>query len=182
MTEKQNFWQTFPGVIAGIATILTAVVGIMSVVGRGGDDAPESASPTATATTTSSPTSGSSSSGSGSSGSVAPKLVVAPKSLDFGQLGSGKTANQTVTVANSGNEYLVVDGAAIDGRDDVFSADASECLGDSTGIAPDDECEITVSFTPGSPGTFAGFLEIEHSGNDSPTRVSLSGEGRLLDL
>ena len=181
MTEKQNFWQTFPGIIAGIATILTAVVGILSVVNSGGNDAPET-SPTVTPTSTASPTSGSSSNSSGSSGSTAPRAVVAPKSLDFGQLGSGKSATQTVTVANGGNEYLVVDDATIEGRGDVFSVDAQDCLGEETGLAPEDECDVTVSFNPASPGTYAGFLEIEHSGNDSPTRVALQGEGRLLDL
>lgn len=186
MTDKKNFWQTVPGVITGLATILTAALGLIPIL-TGGDDSPEpqstqSASPTPTSS--SSPTSGSSSNGSGnsSSGSVAPKAVVAPKSLDFGEIGSGKTARQTVTVANSGNEYLVVDGASIDGRNDVFSVEAQDCLGNETGIAPDDECEVTVSFNPSSPGAFAGFLEIEHSGKDSPTRVALNGEGRLLGL
>jgi hypothetical protein len=182
MTEKKNFWQTAPGVITGLATILTAALGLIPIL-TGGDDSPQpqstqSASPTPTAS--SSPTS--SFSGNSSSGNVAPKAVVAPKSLDFGEIGSGKTARQTVTVANSGNEYLVVDGATIEGRTDAFSVEAQECLGEETGIAPDDECEVTVSFNPTSPGAFAGFLEIEHSGKDSPTRVSLNGDGLLLDL
>lgn len=186
MTEKKNFWQTVPGVITGLATILTASLGLIPIL-TGGDDNPQpqstqSASPTPTIS--SSPTSSSSSNGSGNSnsGNVAPKVVVAPKSLNFGKIGSGKTSSQTVTVANSGNEYLVVDGASIDGRNDVFSVEAEECLGEETGIAPDDECEVTVSFNPTSPGAFAGFLEIEHSGKDSPTRVALNGEGLLLDL
>lgn len=184
MTEKKNFWQTAPGVITGLATILTAALGVIPIV-TGGDDNPQPQSTqSASPTPTSSPTFSSSSSGSGNSnsGKVAPKVVVAPKSLDFGEIGSGKTAKGTVTVANSGNEYLVVDGATIDGRNDVFSVEAEECLGEDTGIAPDDECEVTVSFNPTSPGAFAGFLEIEHSGKDSPTRVALNGEGKLLDL
>lgn len=185
MTDKKNFWQTAPGVITGLATILTAALGLIPIV-TGGDDNPQpqstqSASPTPTAS--SSPTSRSSGgSGNSSSGNVSPKAVVAPKSLDFGEIGSGKAARQTVTVANSGNEYLVIDGASIDGRNDVFSVEAKECLSEETGIAPDDECEVTVSFSPTSPGAFAGFLEIEHSGKDSPTRVALNGEGLLLDL
>lgn len=183
MTEKKNFWQTAPGVITGLATILTAALGLIPIV-TGGDDNPQpqstqSASPTPTA----SPTSGSSGgSGNSNSDKAAPKAIVAPKSLDFGEIGSGKTARETVTVANSGNEYLVIDGASIDGRNDVFSVEAEECLGEETGIAPDDDCEVTVSFNPSSPGAFAGFLEIEHSGKDSPTRVALNGEGQLLDL
>jgi hypothetical protein len=184
MTDKKNFWQTAPGVITGLATILTAALGLIPIL-TGGDDNPQpqstqSASPTPT--TSSSPTSSLNSSGNSNSGNVAPKAVVAPKSLNFGEIGSGKTARQTVTVANSGNEYLVVDGASIEGRNDVFSVEAQECLGEETGIAPDDECEVTVSFNPTSPGAFAGFLDIEHSGKDSPTRVALNGEGLLLDL
>ena len=184
MTDKKNFWQTAPGVITGLATILTAALGLIPILTSGDDSPQPQSTQSASPTPTSSPTSSSSSGGSGNSnsGNVAPKAVVAPKSLDFGEIGSGKTAKQTVTVANSGNEYLVVDGASIDGRNDVFSVEAQECLGDKTGIAPDDECEVTVSFNPTSPGAFAGFLEIEHSGKDSPIRVALNGEGLLLDL
>lgn len=185
MTEKKNFWATIPGLITGLATILTAGVTLVSLLtGNGNDSQPQadqSPTPTTTASATSGTSGGSSGSSSGSS-NVAPRAVVAPKSLNFGDLGSGKTAKQTVTVANSGNEYLVVDGASVEGRNDVFSVEAQECLGEETGIAPEDECEITVAFTPSAPGAFAGILEIEHSGNDSPARVALNGEGRLLDL
>jgi hypothetical protein len=76
MTEKKNFWQTVPGVITGLATILTAALGLIPIL-TGGDENPQpqstqSASPTPT--TSSTPTSGSSSSSSGNSnsGNVAP--------------------------------------------------------------------------------------------------------------
>ena len=184
MTEKKNFWQTVPGVITGLATILTAALGLIPLVAGNGDEASPQPTQSATATPSDSAslTGGSSSSGtSNSSGNAAPKAVVAPKSLNFGQIGSGKTRELTVTVANSGDEYLVVDGVSISGRDDVFAAEGEECS-EETGIAPDDECEVTVTFTPAAPGAFAGFLEIEHSAKDSPTEVALNGEGLLLDL
>jgi hypothetical protein len=188
MTEKKNFWSTVPGVVTGLATILTATLGIVSLVRGNGNEAAspqptESASPTTSSTNgSSSGTGGRSSGGGGGSGTAAPRAVVAPKSLNFGQLGSGRSRELTVTVANSGDEYLVVDGVEISGRNDVFAAEGRECLQQRTGVAPDDDCEITVTFTPTAPGAFAGFLEIEHSANDSPARVALNGDGVLLDL
>ncbi|CAN5819709.1 hypothetical protein BH23ACT12_BH23ACT12_02040 [soil metagenome] len=179
MTEKKNFWQTAPGMITGLAAILTATVGLIPIL-TGGDDNPQPEATQSAGPTPSSPNSGGSS--SSSSGNVAPKAVVTPKSLDFGQVGSARTAKQTATVANSGNEYLVIDDVSIEGRNDVFSVEAEECLGEETGIAPGDKCEVTVSFRPTSPGSFAGVLEIEHSGSDSPSRVALNGEGTLLNL
>src|SRR5687768_15832763 len=109
MTEKKNFWQTVPGVITGLATILTAALGLIPILSGNGNEASPEPTPSATATPSESAslTSGSSSSNnSGNTGSSAPKAVVAPKSLDFGQIGSGKTRELTVTVANSGDEYL----------------------------------------------------------------------------
>jgi hypothetical protein len=185
MTEKKNFWATVPGVITGLATILTAALGLIPLLnGNGNEPAPQptqSASPTPSLSSTSGNSSGSSG-GSGNSGTAAPRAVVAPKSLNFGQIGSGKSRELTVTVANSGDEYLVVDGASISGRNDVFAAEGQDCLEQETGIAPDDECEIIVTFTPTAPGAFAGFLEIEHSAKGGPAQVALNGEGLLLDL
>lgn len=178
MSEKPSFWQTLPGVIAGIATILTAVVAILTVLpGNDSDSEPGDAeSPSPTATATSRPAGG-----TGGGGDVTPVAVVAPKSLDFGRLGASRTAEQSVTLANTGTEYLVVEEAEISGRTEVFSVDAGSCL-EATGIEPGSDCEITVTFTPGSPGSYAGSLDIEHSGPTSPTRVPLNGEGVLLEL
>lgn len=178
MTEKKSFWSTIPGVIAGIATILTAGVALISLIASNGDD-PQ---PQATETASPSATSAAGSFGGSGSGGNAPRAVIAPKSIDFGDLGSGRTASQTVTVTNSGSEYLVVEDAAVDSPAGAFSMDAEDCLAEQTGIAPDDECEIEVTFTPGSAGSFAGFLVIEHSAAGSPERIALNGQGQLLSL
>lgn len=183
MADKKSFWQTLPGVVTGIATILTAMLGLLSFFVGGEDDAEPRAtsSPTPTATATSSPT-GTSSRSSRPSEVSAPVAVVAPKAVEFGNAGLGKPIEQTVTIANSGTEYLVVEGAEITGRKDVFAVgDDEECLVE-TGIAPRSECRLTVVFTPTSAGSYAGFLEIEHSAEDSPSRVALNGEGVLLQL
>jgi hypothetical protein len=181
MTEKKNFWQTVPGVITGLATILTAVLALIPIF-NGGDTDPEpqageSPSPTPSETaTTSQP-----SSGSTGGTRIAPRAVIAPKVVEFGSVGTGRTGTQTVTIANTGNEYLVVESAEITGREDVFSVSADECL-EATGIEPEGECEITVTFNPTSPGSYAGFLQIEHSGDGSPERVALNAAAALLGL
>lgn len=180
MADKKSFWQTFPGVVTGIATILTATLGLLSLFLGGEDEPRATSSPTPTAT--SSPTEGTSSGTFRPSGVSAPVAVVAPKAVEFGDAGVGKPIEQTVTIANSGSEYLVVEGAEITGRKDVFAVgDDAECLV-ATGIAPQSDCQLTVIFTPTSAGSYAGFLEIEHSAEDSPSRVPLNGEGVLLKL
>jgi len=182
--QKRSFWSTLPGIITGLASILTAtvaLVGIFMNFGPGSNDngAEPGESPSPTATGTAFPR-GTGPGGTGTAGG-APQAVIAPRNIDFGRLGSGRTATDTVTVANSGSEFLVIERAAITGRDDLFSVDAAECLV-PTGIEPGSNCEIRVTFTPRSPGNYAGVLEITHSGPGSPNQVALTGEGALLGI
>lgn len=180
MADKKSFWQTFPGVVTGIATILTAMLGLLTFFLGGEDDEEPGATSSPTPTVTA--TAGTSSGSSRPSEVSAPVAVVAPKAVEFGNAGVGRQIEQTVTIANSGSEYLVVEGAEITGRKDVFAVgDDAECLVE-TGIAPQSDCQLTVIFTPTSAGSYAGFLEIEHSAEDSPSRVPLNGEGVLLQL
>lgn len=178
MTEKKSVWSSIPTLVAGIATILTATVALVSVIGgnRQAAEPQGEQSPTPTPTL-----SASGSTSPGPTGGVAPRAVIAPKSLDFGQLGTGKSSQQRVTVTNAGNEYLVIDEVTVSGRTDSFTADGQACS-DPTGIAPEDSCEITVTFSPRVTGSLAALMEVKHSGPTSPSTVALNGEGRLLDL
>lgn len=178
MTEKKSAWSSIPAVVAGIATILTATVALVSVIGgnRQAADPQVDQSPSPTPTP-----SASDSAFPVPTGGVAPRAVIAPKSLDFGQLGTGKSSQQKVSVTNTGNEYLVIDEVTVSGRTDSFTADAQECS-EPAGIAPEDTCEITVTFSPRVTGSLAASMEVKHSGNTSPGTVALNGEGRLLDL
>ncbi len=181
MTEKKSFWHTIPGVITGAATIITALLGLIPLLNSGpdGDRQPaESASGTPTASGTSTAANRGS---SGSATDSVPEALISPANVNFGRVGAGKTETQTVTVESSGSEYLVIEEAAISGRTEVFSAEADDCL-DETGIEPGSQCEITVTFRPTSPGSYAGILEIRHSAKGSPERVALNGEGALLEL
>lgn len=180
MSEKASFWQTFPGVLAAIATILTAGAAIISFA-TGMWDADES-SPEASPSPTelADPARPGQSSGSGELSR--PVAVIAPRTLDFGRLGIGRSSQMSVTVVNSGTEFLVVDEAELTGRSGMYSVDAEDCLSETSGIEPRSECEITVTFNPSAAGAYAGFLEIRHSAEGSPTQVALSGEGALLGL
>lgn len=161
--EKKSLWQTLPALIAGIATILTAVVALATLVlSNGGDRSPGS-------TDTPEPE------------ATQPRAVVSPRNVDFGRVAIGRSGTQAVTVANAGGVALTVDDIAVSGRTEVFSADGDGCLG-RLGIAAGSECQITVTFSPGSTGDVSGFLEIVHSGTGSPERVALSGQGALLGL
>ncbi|MEX2586826.1 MAG: choice-of-anchor D domain-containing protein, partial [Actinomycetota bacterium] len=179
VSEKPSFWATLPGVIAGLAAILTGAATIiaffMGGFGQNFGQPVEEPSPEQT--------SSSSTTGSGSSGSerIEPQAVIAPKSIDFGSVGTGDEARESVTVINSGNEYLVIDEASITGDEAAFSVEAADCLV-AGGIEPQAECEMVVTFNPPSQGSYAGVLQIEHSGPTSPNQVSLRGETRLLGL
>ncbi len=185
MSEKQSFWSTLPGIITSLAALLTGLATIIAFVmgGFGGLTTPPGEAPAAEETD--SPgrdgSSGSGSSGSSGSSNITPQAVIAPKSIDFGSVGVGNEAREPVTVVNSGNEFLVVDEASVTGDEAEFSVDAEDCLG-AGGIEPQDECEIFVTFKPSSQGSYAGVLQIEHSGPTSPNQVALKGETRLLGL
>lgn len=184
MSEKKSFWSTIPGVITGVATVLTAVLSLIPLMNniRGGDDATPEPTDSASASPTATSTSRANSRGSsGGSRDSAPRAVVTPKNVDFGRLGIGRTQTETVTIANTGTEYLVIEEATITGRTEVFSTEAESCL-EPTGIAPESECMLTVTFAPTAAGSFAGFLDIEHSADGSPERVALNGEAALLAL
>ena len=180
MSEKRNFWQTIPGLITGLATIATAALALVPLFTNGNDTPQPAGSPSPTSTA--SPTTRATGGGDTQQGvDSAPRALIAPKSIDFGRIATARTAAQTVTISNTGTEYLVVEDASVTGRTEVFSAEAQACL-EETGIAPDSECEVEVTFAPSAPGSYAGILEIEHSADGSPERVALNGEGALLGL
>lgn len=179
MSEKQSFWATLPGIITGLAAILTGGATIIAfVVGLGSDDEP-SADTAAPEAVTDSPASGRRGGGT----EIEPQAVIAPRTIDFGQVGRGEESQQTVTVANSGTGYLGVQEVEVSGQQDAFSVDAKDCLGEA-GVEPQGECDISVTFHPPSSGSHSAVVQIEHTGPTSPSQVSVSGEGsgRLLDL
>ncbi len=103
---------------------------------------------------------------------VAPVAAITPTFLTFAiQTAGTVSANQTVTVASTGNSQLTVSSVSITGE---FSQ-TNNCVGNmqsgTTG-------SIEVQFKPLAAGTLTGTLTIVHNAAGSPTTIALSGTGQ----
>src|SRR5690606_30929601 len=102
-----------------------------------------------------------------------PDAAVSPTELSFGGVTVGEQSSaQVVTVASIGDADLHVTSVTASGP---FSVDASDCTG--AAVAPDDECEISVTFTPVAAGAATGSVTITSDAAGSPHEVALSGTG-----
>ena len=104
-----------------------------------------------------------------------PGLAVSPNSLDFGNVSINHTAQQTLTLKNTGNADLSVTQTTISGTN---SSDFSILSGGgSFNLSPSQSRILTVQFSPKSSGSKQASLVIESNAPNSPDRVSLSGRG-----
>ncbi len=101
-------------------------------------------------------------------------------SMPFGSVNAGSSANQTVTITNSGTGNLLV--GAIGSSDPLaapFSLTNDTCSNQT--IAPSASCTVTVSFSPASTGAFADSFNIPS--NDpakSSITMTVSGTGSAV--
>jgi hypothetical protein len=99
-----------------------------------------------------------------------PVLNASPAGLSFAGTVVGSTsAAQTVTITNTGTTAATVSGVSVSG---AFSQ-TNNCAS----IAVNGSCTATVSFTPTAGGTSTGTLTVTSNANNSPTTVSLTGNG-----
>ena len=97
-------------------------------------------------------------------------LSASPGALSFPSEVVGTAApSQTVAVTNSGTSSATVSSVAVTGP----YTETNNC---ST-IAVNGSCTVTVGFTPTASGANPGTLTITSNANNSPTTVSLSGNG-----
>ncbi|MDP8986814.1 MAG: hypothetical protein M3N25_05045 [Actinomycetota bacterium] len=131
MAEKGSFWSTLPGVLTGIAGLVTAVVALVSLAasqgwigGGGGGGA-----------------------GPAGDGDTPVRLEVQPESLQFRAV-PGASREETVTVVNDGDAPVQLDEPRIEGADaDQFDVDGGACTGDA--LPAGRSCEIVVTFDGG---------------------------------
>ena len=107
----------------------------------------------------------------------APTASVSPATIAFGTQTVGTTTSaQTVTVTNTGNAALVVTAGGVTVTDSVdFLIGNDHCSGAT--LAAGAACTFTVSFKPGSVGTFTATVDIADNAAGSPQTVALSGSG-----
>ena len=142
-TRSKSFWSTIPGLITGLAGILTAVVGLGTLLIQigviGGDD--DDATTTNTKPGAPAPTRpGSSQADDGSDTATGPpKFTVAPDEL---KLTAGeKTEN--VTVSNTGTTAFTLSTELTGTGEDQFTVSKGTC---GSQVPKGGSCVLTVSF------------------------------------
>jgi len=109
------------------------------------------------------------------SGTVAaptPAVTATPSAVAFGtQTIGAPAATQTVTLANTGNVALTLNGIAVSGA--VTVTIASQTCGAT--LAVGGNCTVTLAFAPTTAGAVAATLAV--TSNAAPLQVSVSGTG-----
>lgn len=181
MSEKKSFWTTLPAILTGTATVIIAGLGVMSAISNSNNSADVPPQPVQSASPTPSASSSSSTSGAPPVFVDFPEADVTPESVDFGRQGMSDSSPQTITVNNPGASDLAVSGTELSGAGAArFKVTQDTCS--SEVVSPGASCEISVVFSPGSPGSYFATLELEHNAQDATSRIALSGEGVLLQL
>ena len=105
-----------------------------------------------------------------------PAVSLAPASLIFGsQTINTTSAPQTVTLTNTGGATLTLSSIGITGADvNDFAVEKNTC---GATLAPNDNCQISVTFTPATTGSLSAAVSITDDAPGSPQAVSLVGTG-----
>lgn len=148
--EKRSFWSSAPGIITGVAGLLSAtaaLVGLLVTFGViGGKDSSTKATSGATAGQAPNQPNGS----TGSTTAVTPTFSVSPKDLKLTLV----TREGKVTVSNTGETPLSVRPPVVSGSGAAqFAVKDLSCT--STDIGVGDTCQVAVTFSPGTADTEA---------------------------
>ncbi|HXH67166.1 MAG TPA: choice-of-anchor D domain-containing protein [Candidatus Limnocylindrales bacterium] len=103
---------------------------------------------------------------------VQPQISVIPSSVTFGNVTTGVTNSQTLTIRNPGTATLNVSQASI-----VGSGYTTSGLSLPLSVSPGGSYAFNVGFSPASAGTFSGSLTFISNTPNSPLVISLSGTG-----
>jgi PKD repeat protein len=103
-----------------------------------------------------------------------PNIVVSPLSIDFGNVTEKTNSDRKVNIANTGQAALTI-GAFLDSPN---SLDFSIVTGPPATLAPSQQTDVVVRYTPDAVGADAGALAINSNDPDMPQiTVPLSGSG-----
>jgi hypothetical protein len=196
--EKRNFWTTVPGIISGVAAIVTGLGVLIPLLLGAASKHPNknsasqsppgvtnttgSESPTSTAggtgsplPTDSSPSPATTSSGSGQSSSGAAGLTANSAILTF-----KGTSDQTVTISNPGSTSVTIDKVVITGSNAAAFTITSTTCGDGSTVDPSQSCQVSLHFTSPGLGSSTAALEVHyHPPQSSFTTIQLKGGGLL---
>lgn len=207
MADKKSFWSSVPGLVTGLAAIITGLVALISVftkingshnTSNNGAPSPPAAtsSPTPTptgVTTTSTPTmtdTASPSPGASPGVTTSPASPGAPAALtaspasglDFGSVGIGQTSPvRTVTITNAGGSPAVIQSVNPDGTNSSWFSIATSTCGNGAALQPQQTCQVGIQVKPSSVGSGTATLDVAYQGdNAQPLSVPLSVTGSIL--
>ncbi|KAA1171916.1 choice-of-anchor D domain-containing protein [Marinobacter salinexigens] len=108
-----------------------------------------------------------------------PRIAVNREAVAFGNVQAGLTEQDTITITNTGNAALGINGVSISGADSSAFMQTNSC---ST-IAPNEACDINVTYIPSGEGTQSATLSIASTDADTPNvDVALSGNSVLAPV
>jgi hypothetical protein len=106
-------------------------------------------------------------------------LRVTPSSIDFGSVQPGSRATESITLRNRGDPAAGDPDITV-GELSITGADSAAFVHDAAGgtaLPPGETTRAAVTFAPEAPGSRSATLRVPHSGVNSPTEVSLEGDG-----
>jgi hypothetical protein len=172
--EKRSFWSSAPGIITGLAGLLSAtaaLVGLLVTFGViGGKDSASKDSGAATEQTA--VDSGGS---TATTTAVTPTFTVDPTTVTLDQL---LAKEGKVVVKNTGDVPLSVQSPVLRGGDAAQFAAADVSCTDAK-IPVGDTCEMKVTFTPKANGRYSATLVISVTGTSKSAEVALRGSALL---
>ncbi|WP_242674443.1 choice-of-anchor D domain-containing protein [Marinobacter halodurans] len=108
-----------------------------------------------------------------------PAIAVAPEEVDFGDVQSGLTGEQSVTVSNEGGAALGINGITLGGA----NADAFMQTNNCTTVAPGESCSVDLTYYASGEGDQTATLTIQSGDPDNPTvEIPLTGTSYMQAL
>jgi hypothetical protein len=112
---------------------------------------------------------------------LSPVIGLSPTTLSFSQTVATTSADQTVTVSNTGTAPLAISALTLGGAQAAefhISAGGTCSVGGS--VAVSSSCTIKLAFTPTATGARNATLTITHNATGSPSTVTLNGTGTAV--
>jgi hypothetical protein len=99
-------------------------------------------------------------------------LTANVSSLNFGKTGLAGSAQQSVTLTNTGSSSVMISGVSVSGAGFTAGGSASGLT-----VSPGRTATVSATFSPFTLGSLAGSLTITSNAKNSPITVALSGTG-----
>ena len=108
-----------------------------------------------------------------------PEISVGAENVDFGKITSGTSAEEVITVSNTGGADLGINAITLSGA----NADAFMQTNDCTTVAPGESCGVTVTYIASGEGVSSAALAIESTDPATPSvEVALTGESIITPV